>query len=149
LVVGARVARPYPEKLKMQISQRMLDEIIEHAREDLPNECCGLIGGIDEKAETVYRARNEFASPFSYRVHGDDQYRIIEKEMRERGEELLAIYHSHTKSPAYPSQTDLNEAASWPEQVYLIVSLANREAPEVKAFWLKDDEIAEAELVVG
>ena len=133
----------------MRIPQAMVDEMVAHARADLPNECCGLIGGADGEAKTLYRARNAFASPFSYRVDPGDQYRIIEKEMRERGEELLAIYHSHTKSPAYPSQTDLNEAASWPEQVYLIVSLADREAPDVRAFWLKDDVIADAELVVG
>jgi proteasome lid subunit RPN8/RPN11 len=133
----------------MKISKRLVDEMVAHAREDLPNECCGLIGGTDGDAKTLYRARNAFASPFSYRVDPADQYRIIEKEMRGRGEDLVAIYHSHTKSPAYPSQTDLNEAASWPEQVYLIVSLRDRESPEVKAFWLKDGEIADAELVVG
>ncbi len=132
----------------MKISKKQIDEMIAHAHEDLPNECCGLIGGTGDEARTLYRARNAFASPFSYRVDPGDQYRIIEKEMRERGEELVSIYHSHTKSPAYPSQTDLNEAASWPEQVYLIVSLADPEAPDVKAFWLKDGKIAEAELVV-
>jgi [CysO sulfur-carrier protein]-S-L-cysteine hydrolase len=132
----------------MKIPQSLVDEMVEHAREDLPNECCGLIGGDDGEAKTLYRARNAFASPFSYRVDPGDQYRIIEKEMRERGEELVAIYHSHTKSAAYPSQTDLNEAISWPEQVYLIVSLQDREAPDIKAFWLKNGEIADAELVV-
>jgi [CysO sulfur-carrier protein]-S-L-cysteine hydrolase len=132
----------------MRLPQAMIDEMVAHAQEDLPNECCGLIGGADGVAQTVYRARNAFASPFSYRVDPQDQYRIIEKEMREHGEDLVAIYHSHTKSPAYPSQTDLNEAVSWPEQVYLIVSLQDREAPEVKAFWLKDEKIAETELVV-
>jgi [CysO sulfur-carrier protein]-S-L-cysteine hydrolase len=132
----------------MRVPQSIVEEIVAHAREDLPNECCGLVGGGEGEARTLYRARNAFASPFSYRVDPADQYRIIEKEMRERGEELVAIYHSHTKSPAYPSQTDLNEAASWPEQVYLIVSLQDRESPEVKAFWLKGNEIAEAELVV-
>jgi [CysO sulfur-carrier protein]-S-L-cysteine hydrolase len=132
----------------MRIPQAMIEEMVAHAREDLPNECCGLIGGSEGEAKTLYRARNAFASPFSYRVDPGDQYRIIEKEMREAGEELVAIYHSHTKSPAYPSQTDLNEAASWPEQAYLIVSLADPEAPDVKAFWLKDGKIAEAELVV-
>jgi proteasome lid subunit RPN8/RPN11 len=132
----------------MRIPQAMIEGMVAHAREDLPNECCGLVGGTDGEAQTVYRARNAFASPFSYRVDPADQYRIIEKEMREAGEELVAIYHSHTKSPAYPSQTDLNEAVSWPEQVYLIVSLQDREAPDVKAYWLKDNEIAEAELVV-
>jgi [CysO sulfur-carrier protein]-S-L-cysteine hydrolase len=132
----------------MRVPQAMVDEMVAHAREDLPNECCGLIGGADGEAKALYRARNAFASPFSYRVDPADQYRIIEKEMRDRGEELVAIYHSHTKSPAYPSQTDLNEAVSWPEQLYLIVSLADPETPDVKAFWLKDGKIAEAELVV-
>jgi proteasome lid subunit RPN8/RPN11 len=132
----------------MRIPQSMIDEMVAHAREDLPDECCGLIGGGDGEARALYRARNAFASPFSYRVDPGDQYRIIEKEMRDRGEELIAIYHSHTKSPAYPSQTDLNEAVSWPEQVYLIVSLRDPASPEVKAFWLKDEKIAEAELVV-
>lgn len=130
----------------MRIAQAMVDEMVAHAREDLPNECCGLIGGTDGEARSLHRARNAFASPFSYRVDPGDQYRIIEKEMRERGEELLAIYHSHTKSPAYPSQTDLNEAVNWPEQVYLIVSLADPGSPEVKAYWLKDGKIADAEL---
>jgi proteasome lid subunit RPN8/RPN11 len=132
----------------MRIARSLIDEIVAHAREDLPNECCGLVGGSDDMARSVYRARNEFASPLSYRIAGEDQYRIIEKEMRDRGEDLLAIYHSHTKSAAYPSQTDLNEAVSWPEQVYVIVSLADPESPEVKAYWLKDKTIAEAELVV-
>jgi [CysO sulfur-carrier protein]-S-L-cysteine hydrolase len=132
----------------MRIAQSLIEEMVAHAREDLPNECCGLIGGGAGEARALYRARNAFASPFSYRVDPADQYRIIEKEMREGGEELVAIYHSHTKSAAYPSQTDLNEAVSWPEQLYLIVSLQDSEAPEVKAFWLKDGKIAEAELVV-
>jgi [CysO sulfur-carrier protein]-S-L-cysteine hydrolase len=141
-VVGSRL-------VAMRIAQALIDEMVAHAREDLPNECCGLIGGSDGAAQTVYRARNEFASPFSYRIDTADQYRIIEKEMRGRGEELLAIYHSHTKSPAYPSQTDLNEAVSWPDQAYLIVSLADPESPEVKAYWLKEMKIADVELDVS
>jgi proteasome lid subunit RPN8/RPN11 len=132
----------------MRIAQSLIDEMVAHAREDLPDECCGLIGGSDGVAQTVYRARNDFASPLSFRVNSEDQYRITEKEMRERGEELLSIYHSHTKSAAYPSQTDLNEAVSWPEQIYLIISLENPDEPDVKAYWLKDLKIAEAELVI-
>jgi [CysO sulfur-carrier protein]-S-L-cysteine hydrolase len=132
----------------MRIAQALIDEIVAHAREDLPNECCGMIGGSDGVAKTVYRTRNEFASPLSYQIHTSDQFRVTQKEIPDRGEELLAIYHSHTKSPAYPSQTDLNAAAAWPEPVYVIVSLADPEAPEVKGYRLKDLTIAEAELVV-
>jgi [CysO sulfur-carrier protein]-S-L-cysteine hydrolase len=132
----------------MNISQQLVDEIVAHAREDLPNECCGMVGGSDGEARAVYRARNEFATPYSFRIASDDQYRIQEVEMRNRGEELLAIYHSHTKTAAYPSQTDLNEAEKWPEPMYLIVSLQDRVAPVVNGFWLRDLKIAEAELVV-
>lgn len=132
----------------MRIAQSLVEEMIAHAREDLPNECCGMVGGRGGEATKVYRARNAFASPFRFQIDPGDQYRIQEKEMRERDEELLAIYHSHTKSAAYPSQTDLNEAEAWPEPVYLIVSLQDEEAPAVKGFWLRDGKIAEAELVV-
>lgn len=133
----------------MRIAQNLIDEMVAHAREDLPNECCGMIGGSDGAATSVYRARNHFASPLRFGVHPDDLFRITQKEMPERGEDLVAIYHSHTKSKAYPSQTDLNEAQnSWPDAIWVIVSLEDPEAPDVKAYWLKDLKIADAELVV-
>jgi proteasome lid subunit RPN8/RPN11 len=71
------------------------------------------------------------------------------KAIEDGGEELVAIYHSHTRSAAYPSQTDVNEAVMWPEQVYLIVSLENSEAPDVKAYWLKEMKIADVDLDVA
>jgi proteasome lid subunit RPN8/RPN11 len=133
----------------MKISQSLIDEMVAHARDDLPNECCGMVGGRDGVAKTVYRARNEFATPYSYRIESSDLFRIIEKEMRENSEELLAIYHSHTRSEAYPSQTDLNEAEKWPEPMYLIVSLQDRTEPLIKGFWLRDEKIADASLEVS
>jgi proteasome lid subunit RPN8/RPN11 len=133
----------------MRIAQDLIDEMVAHAREDLPNECCGMVGGRDGTATSVYRARNHFASPLRFGVHPDDLFRITQREMPERGEDLVAIYHSHTKSRAYPSQTDLNEAQnSWPDAIWVIVSLEDAEAPDVKAYWLKDLKIADAELVV-
>jgi len=133
----------------MRISRRLVDEMVAHAREDLPNECCGLLGGRDGVATTVYRARNHFASPLRFGVHPDDLFRITQKELPGRDEELVAIYHSHTKSAAYPSQTDLNEAQnSWPEAMWVIVSLEDPGSPDVKGFWLNDLRIADAELIV-
>ena len=64
------------------------------------------------------------------------------------GEELVGIYHSHTKSPAYPSQTDIN-LAGWPDAVYLIASLADPDSPDVKGFWIRDGKIEEDGLDVG
>jgi len=130
----------------MRISQQLVDEIVAHAREDLPNECCGMVGGGGGEARTVYRAENAEASPLRYSIDSQEQFRLM-REIEAAGEELAAIYHSHTKSAAYPSQTDVN-LAGWPEAVYLIVSLADPGAPELKGFWIRDGEISEAELVV-
>ncbi len=133
----------------MRIAQSLIDEMVAHAREDLPNECCGMVGGRGDLATSVYRAENEFASPLRFGVASGDLFRITQKEMPSRDEELVAIYHSHTKSAAYPSQTDVNEAAkSWPEAAWIIVSLEDPDDPVVKAYWLKDLTIADAELVV-
>ncbi len=121
--------------------------MIAHAREDLPNECCGMIGGSCDEATAVIRVANSAASPLRYEMDPQEQYNAL-KAIEDRGEELLAIYHSHTKSAAYPSQTDVNQAVAWPEQIYVIVSLADEEAPDVKAYLLKDLRIADVEIDV-
>jgi len=131
----------------MRISQELIDQMIEHAREDLPNECCGLVGGHEGEATSVYPMRNEFESPLRYKLHAGDNLRVSE-EMREADEETIGVYHSHTKSAAYPSQTDVNEGQAWPELTYFIVSLADSAAPDVKAYLLKDLKIADVELLV-
>lgn len=130
----------------MRIARWLVEEIVAQAREELPNECCGMVGGADGTAATVYRAANAEASPFRYSIDAKEQFRLM-KAIEEGGEELVAIYHSHTKSAAYPSQTDVN-LAGWPDAVYLIVSLADPVAPELKGFWIREGRIAEAELVV-
>lgn len=120
--------------------------MIAHAREDLPNECCGMIGGKDGLATEVIRISNAAASPLRYEMNSQEMgnaYKALEN-----GDALLGIYHSHTKSAAYPSQTDVNQAVAWPEQIYVIVSLADEEAPDVKAYLLKDLRIADVEIDV-
>lgn len=131
----------------MKISQQLVDEMIAHAREDLPDECCGLVGGRDGEATAVVRVANSAASPLRYEMDPQEQYNAL-KGIEDDGGELLAIYHSHTKSAAYPSQTDVNQAVMWPDQVYVIVSLADADAPDVKAYFLKDLKIADAEFEV-
>jgi proteasome lid subunit RPN8/RPN11 len=130
----------------MRIPRNLIDEIVAHAREDLPNECCGMLGGVDGAAKTLYRAENAEASPLRYSIDAGEQFRLM-KEIEGAGEELVGIYHSHTKSPAYPSQTDVN-LAGWPEAVYLIVSLADSAEPEIRGFRIRDGKIDDAELVV-
>ena len=127
----------------MRIPKGIYDALLAHAREDAPNECCGLIGGENGVATTVYRARNAEASPLRYNLDPQDQFRIM-TEMEEKGEELSAIYHSHTASPAYPSQTDINLAA-YPGTLYLIVSLAEGEK-DLRGFQIEDGEVTEVDL---
>ncbi|HEX5894182.1 MAG TPA: M67 family metallopeptidase [Solirubrobacterales bacterium] len=129
----------------MRISKSIYEELLEHARAEAPNECCGLIGGENGEAQSVYRARNAEASPLRYNLDPQDQFRIM-SEMEERGEELAAIYHSHTASPAYPSQTDINLAA-YPNAIYLIVSLAEDEV-QFRGFEIRDGEVTEVDLAV-
>lgn len=132
----------------MKISQQLIAEMVAHAREDLPNECCGMIGGRDGKATSVVRVENAAASPLRYEMDPQGQFDAL-KRIEGEGEELIGIYHSHTRSAAYPSQTDVNEAVMWPEQVYVIVSLADEDAPDVKAFDLADLKIADVDLDVA
>jgi [CysO sulfur-carrier protein]-S-L-cysteine hydrolase len=129
----------------MKVSRRIYDDLLAHAQQDAPNECCGLIGGNDDVATTVYRARNAEASPLRYNLDPQDQFRIM-TEMDEKGEELAAIYHSHTASPAYPSQTDINLAA-YPGALYLIISLADGEEP-LRGYRIEDGLVDEVELQV-
>jgi proteasome lid subunit RPN8/RPN11 len=131
----------------MRIAQSLIDEMVAHAREDLPNECCGMVGGRDGEAEVVVPVQNAAASPLRYEMDPQGQYDAL-KSIEDEGRELLGIYHSHTKSAAYPSQTDVNQAVAWPEQIYLIVSLADEDDPDVKAYLLQDMRIADAELDV-
>jgi [CysO sulfur-carrier protein]-S-L-cysteine hydrolase len=130
------------------IAPELVDEIVAHAREEAPNECCGMVAGSDGRATKVYAARNAEASPLRYTIHPQDQIRIM-SEIEDRGEELAAIYHSHTKTPAEPSQTDINLAQNWPDPVYLICSLAEPQAPNLRGFAIRDGRVEEVELDFG
>jgi proteasome lid subunit RPN8/RPN11 len=129
----------------VRIAQQLIDEIVAHAREEVPNECCGLIGGRDGLATSVRRARNLFESPLRFEVANPIP---ILNAIDEAGEELAGIYHSHTKSEAYPSQTDVNLARGWPDPLWFICSLADPDAPVVRAFAIRDGAVEEVELVV-
>ena len=118
----------------MKVPRSIYEEMLAHAREEAPNECCGIIGGKDGEASTLYRATNAEASPLRYTLDP------------ERDEEMLAIYHSHTASPAYPSQTDIN-LATYPDAVYLILSLADGEEP-LRGFRIADGQVTEVDLII-
>jgi [CysO sulfur-carrier protein]-S-L-cysteine hydrolase len=130
----------------MRISQELFDEMVAHAAQDAPNECCGMIATRDGEAVTVHRATNAAASPLRYEIDGAEQYRI-QMAIDDADLDLGAIYHSHTRSAPYPSQTDIN-LAFYPEALYVIVGLAGQE-PDVRAFEIRDGQVSDAELEVG
>ena len=130
----------------MRISRALLDEMVAHAQAEAPNECCGMVATRDGDAVQVHRAVNAAASPLRYEIDGAEQYRI-QMAIDDADLDLGAIYHSHTRSEPYPSQTDIN-LAFYPEAVYVIVGLAG-DAPDVRAFHIRDGQVAETELDVG
>ena len=130
----------------MRISQALYDELVAHAREDAPNECCGMVASRDGVAVAVHRAVNRAASPLRYEIDGPEQYRI-QMAIDDADLDLGAIYHSHTRSEPYPSQTDIN-LAFYPDALYIIVGLASGPEAKVRAYTIRDGQVAEADLEV-
>ncbi len=117
-------------------------EMIAHAREQFPRECCGMLAGVDGKPVKVVRATNSEDSEFRYEVDGLE-LNLFLGDCEDNGRDFLAIYHSHTRSEAYPSPTDVRLAQYWPDLYYVLVSLADQDAPVVRAFRITDGEISE------
>jgi [CysO sulfur-carrier protein]-S-L-cysteine hydrolase len=131
----------------VRISRDLVEEIVQHAREDLPNECCGIVSTKDGGAVQVYRAANAVPSPLRFEIDPRDLIRI-HTDIETAGHEMGLMYHSHVKSRAYPSQTDVNFAQNWPGVVWLIVSLADRDAPDLRGFKITGPEIEEVPLTI-
>lgn len=116
------------------LSQAVYDDIITHAREGKPEEVCGLLRGRENRAFAVVRGRNVAADKINnYDV--DTQTLLRQFEFEEAGDRMVAIYHSHPISPAYPSATDA-WSAEYPETYYLICSLEDDNAPVSRAYRL-------------
>jgi proteasome lid subunit RPN8/RPN11 len=129
----------------MRIARAMLDQIAAQARDEAPNECCGVVGSRDGGAVTLYKARNAAASPLRYELDPKELFRINEA-IEYAGEEVGIIYHSHTRTAPLPSQTDIN-LAMYPEAIYLIVGLEGDEV-ELRSWRIADGEVSEVSLEV-
>ncbi len=128
-----------------RIPQAIIDEMVAHAREDLPNEACGMVHGKAGQPIAVHRVKNSAASPYRYEMDPLQMMRL-ERQRDDEGEELFAIYHSHVASQAYPSPTDVRMAffppgeterePMFPGTYYILVSLEHEE-PGVRAFHIR------------
>ncbi len=129
-----------------QIEKGYIDDMVAHARAELPNECCGILSGKSGRVSKLYQMTNVEASPFRFSM---DPREIAEVDMEagQNGWDLLAIYHSHTRSEAFPSDTDVRLAAGtvglWPEIRYILVSLMDADASQVRLFRIADGSITE------
>lgn len=133
------------------LERAQVDAMIEHARAEHPNECCGLLAGLGDRVLRVYHGRNADQSPYTYRLDPQEQLRFF-REIDAAGLDLVGIYHSHTQSAAYPSRTDIAKAY-YPDAAYVILSILDPAVPaadvEIRAFRIRDGVVTEEELVIA
>jgi proteasome lid subunit RPN8/RPN11 len=130
----------------MRIARQLYEQMILHAREEAPNECCGIVAARDGAVAKVYPATNVEHSPFRFMIDPKEQMQI-DRDMDASGIELTAIYHSHTRTAPEPSQTDINFAKLWPGILWVIVGLAEGE-PIVRTWRIDDGQVVAADLIV-
>jgi proteasome lid subunit RPN8/RPN11 len=126
----------------------LVNKILTHAQHEPESEVCGLIGAREGSPDTVYPIANVAATPEKlFAMEPSAQIEAM-RQMRESGEELFAIYHSHPHAPAQPSARDLEEAA-YPKALYLIVSLDTKGVLEMRGFRLHDGQVDRVDLEVA
>lgn len=150
-----RPAPEHPGPSRVSLPRSIREAIVAHARADYPNEACGLVIG-DRPAASGGRplrfepTRNRAASPYRYEIHPEDLLRLT-LETEERGETFWAIVHSHVRSPAKPSPTDIG-LAFYPDALYVLISLAPEEAdpatgePSLRAWRIVEGAVFEVAL---
>ena len=133
----------------LSLPRDVAEAVLAHARAELPNEACGLVSGslAAATARDFHPARNAHASALRYSLHPEDLVRLTYA-IDGAGDDVVAVFHSHPRSPAVPSATDLREATH-PDAYYLIASLADAEAPPeraLRAWRIRRGEAAEVGL---
>ena len=116
--------------MTVRLSQALFDEMVDHSEQGRPNEACGLLGARDGEVVKVFRMTNASASPVRYALDPKEQFRVY-RQLDDEGLELGGVFHSHTRTEAYPSPTDVRLASE--DVPYLIVSLAGKK-PVIRAF---------------
>jgi len=131
----------------LSLKKELLKMITEHAIREFPNEACGILAGNQGRAERVYEMVNAEKSPETFFMDAREQLKVM-KEIRNKGEEMIGIYHSHVASLAYPSSHDV-ELALYPEASYVIISIKDKKNPSVRSFKIVEGKISEEELEIG
>jgi proteasome lid subunit RPN8/RPN11 len=127
------------------IPEVLLDRMTAHCRSAYPDETCGIFAGRGWTAEKIYEMTNIEPSPVSYLMDPKEQF-LAMKQMRSEGQNMIAIYHSHPQSPAYPSSRDVG-LAFYPDTVYIIVSLIDRDKPDIRAYEIREGSVREVKII--
>ncbi|MEW5792162.1 MAG: Mov34/MPN/PAD-1 family protein [Pseudomonadota bacterium] len=128
----------------IRLPRTLVNQVLAQAQQHPGEEVCGLIGARGEQPTTLYPVPNRLHDPRRFAMDESAQIDAF-RTMRDSGETLFAIYHSHPHAPAYPSATDLAESA-YPEALYLIVSLNTKGVLELRAFRLEGKKVEEMDI---
>ena len=120
----------------------MAREMIEHAQAEYPKEACGILGGADGEAMKLYRLTNVDPDPVMRYNADPKELKHVTDDIYDKDWDVVGIYHSHTHSPAFPSATDVDRAF-YPDASYVLVSLQDRQRPDLRAFHIIEGKITE------
>ena len=128
------------------LKKDFFEQMVKHSIRELPDEACGILAGKNQIVEKVYEMTNVEKSPENYFMDPEEQLKVT-KEIRNLGFQMLGIYHSHVASQAYPSKRDV-EMAFYPDTAYLIVTLKDKNNPQVRSFRIVEGKIEEEEVKI-
>lgn len=131
----------------LELDRGFFDEMVEHGLAGFPNEACGLLAGKEGRPIKFFAMTNQDASPVSYRLDPREQLEVF-TQLDDEGWDLLGIFHTHTHSEAYPSDTDRKQAF-YPEATYLVMSLSDRSNPVLRGFTMQDGLVEEQEVRIA
>jgi proteasome lid subunit RPN8/RPN11 len=127
----------------MRISQDLYDQMVAHAREEAPNECCGMLAARGEEVVGVHPVTNTENSRLRFVMDPQEQFNAYD-EIESAGLDVV-IYHSHPRTEPRPSQTDIGFAREWPGVLWAIIGLGGEE-PEVRLWQIDDGRVVETDL---
>jgi proteasome lid subunit RPN8/RPN11 len=126
------------------LDKKYADEMKAHSHAEAPNECCGILAGVNDRVIKLYRTTNTEHSPYRYRIDPREMLAIY-KEIQENRWQLLGVYHSHPHTEAFPSPTDMKSNVL-PGSIYFIISLSNPDQVVIRGFHILKGKITETQL---
>ena len=131
----------------LHLPRAMVDQVLAHARRDHPDECCGVVAGIDGAATRLFEMENAERSPTGFTFDSAEWLKVY-RDVDDADEDLFVVYHSHTATEAYPSRTDILWSRTTGFGFWLLVSTRDPGVDEVRCFRITDGDVVEEELKI-